>query len=70
MVTDKEKGCWVQCTSCGLIYHIKANIPIDRVYIECHCPKCDSHRALNCGDKEEDIYVYYDPTLDARQYRY
>ena len=70
MITDKGKGCWVQCTSCGEIYHIKERIPIDKVYIDCYCPKCEGRRALNCGDKEEDIYIYCDHTLDERYFQY
>lgn len=29
---------------------------------------CRGHVGLNCGDKEEDIYVYMNPNLDNRYY--
>lgn len=70
MVTSKGKGCWVQCTQCGKIYHIEASVPIDKLYVTAVCPKCDNYKAINCGDKEEDVYAYYNPCLDERFYQY
>lgn len=70
MVTGKGKGCWVQCTTCGEIYHIEDTVPIDKLYVATICPKCDNYRAINCGDKEEDVAIYYDPFLDERFYQY
>ena len=64
------QGTWVQCTQCGKIYFIKETTPIDKLYVTAICPKCDNYRAINCGDKKEDIYLYYDPYLDERYYKY
>jgi predicted RNA-binding Zn-ribbon protein involved in translation (DUF1610 family) len=70
VVTSKEKGTWIQCTQCGKIYHIKEAVPIDKLYTDAECPKCGNLKAINCGDKEEDIILYCDSYLDERFYRY
>lgn len=71
MVTgNKEKGCWIQCTQCGEVYYIEREVPIDRLYVASYCPGCGHTKGLNCGDKEEDVYTYYDPCLDGRYYTY
>lgn len=70
MVTGKGKGCWVQCTLCGKIYHIEEAVPIDKLYVAAICPKCDNYKAINCGEKEEDVVLYYDPYLDERYFEY
>lgn len=66
----REQGTWLQCTHCGHIYHIGARVPIDRLYVASACPRCDAEVGLNCGDKREDVYLYYDPALDERFYNY
>lgn len=70
MVTAGSPKNWVQCTQCGKVYLINEYVPIDKLYIDAACPRCDNTRALNCGNKKEDIVLYYDPYLDERYYRY
>ena len=66
----REEKTWVQCTSCGKIYSIKEAVPVEKLYVTAICPKCGNFKALNCGDKEEDIYIYYNPHLDRRYFEY
>ena len=68
--TTRGQGTWVQCTLCGKIHHIEDVVPIDKLYVTAICPKCDNHRAINCGYKEEDIVLYADSFLDERYFRY
>ena len=70
VITTDPRGTWVQCTLCGEIYFIKETVPIDRLYVTAMCTKCDNDRAINCGNKEEDIVLYSDPYLDERHFRY
>ena len=70
MVTVDPKGTWVQCTLCGKIYFIEERVPIDKMYIVAECQKCGNFKAINCGDKEEDIILYCDSYLDERYYEY
>lgn len=69
MVTT-EQGCWIQCQECGFVYHIKEDVPIDKLYITSACPKCDGELGLNCGDNEDDLYVYMNENFDPRFYEY
>jgi len=66
----KENVSYVQCLCCGNIYTIERNIPIDVLVVRSECPKCKHKKGLNCGDKEEDVYLYYDAVLDERYYMY
>lgn len=68
MGTVKKKGCWLQCTHCGRIYHTEENVPSDKLYVNSYCAKCGHTRALNCGEDKSEIYHYYDPVLDERYY--
>lgn len=70
MDTVKQQGVWAQCTQCGNVDFLNINVPIDMLYIDSICKKCKNNKALNCGDKQEDIYKYYNPNLDNRYYRY
>ena len=71
MVTRGKPGTWVQCTHCGEIYHIDVRVSIDKLHVECYCPKCREHtRAINCGNNKDDVYALYDPILDERYYKY
>ena len=71
MVTEsRDKGIWVQCTQCGEIYYLDEPVPIDRLYVTSICPRCGNERGQNCGDKEEDIYYYYNSDMDPRYYQY
>ena len=45
-------------------------VSIEKSIIQSVCPRCDECVGLNCGDKEEDIYIYMNPNLDERYYIY
>lgn len=62
------KKTWIQCNECGAIYQIPRSVPIDKLYVTSCCPECGYMTGLNLGDKEEDIYLYYDYTKDSRWY--
>ena len=65
----RGKECtWIQCQSCGNIYLINNKVSIERSIVKSECPECYGHVGLNCGDKEEDIYVYMNVNLDNRYY--
>lgn len=64
----KKQNTFVQCQTCGEIYQIPYEVEIDKLYIEADCPKCGHQTGLNLGDKEEDIYFYYNVNLDNRYY--
>lgn len=70
MDTRKESCSYVQCLCCGNIYTTEIEIPINVLIVKSECPKCKHRKGLNCGNKEEDVYLYYDPVLDERYYRY
>lgn len=67
--TDKEKTI-IQCLNCGHIYIIERKLPIRLSIINSECTRCGYQRGLNCGNKEEDIYYFYDPGLDERYFNY
>lgn len=67
----RTKGVWIQCQHCGHIYHIDQDVPIDKLYVACVCPKCDEYgKGLNCGSDESDIYRYMNVNVDPRYYQY
>ena len=67
----KEQGAWIQCAHCGEIYYIETPVPIDKLYVASYCPKCGEYgNGLNCGSDESEVYVYYNPLMDDRFYRY
>ena len=70
MDTIKQQGVWTQCTQCGNIDFLNISVPVDTLYITTTCKKCKNNKALNCGDKQEDIYMYYNSSLDRRYYQY
>lgn len=70
MDAARNQGVWVQCTQCGKVYFIQESVPIDKLYITSVCSRCGNQKGLNCGDNKEDVYIYYDPTLDERFYKY
>lgn len=64
---------WVQCARCGKTHrveNIEASISEDDLYTKLiFCPKCrDETKHLWCGENQEDIYIYYDVTLDSKYY--
>lgn len=61
---------YVQCQRCGGIYKIPQKLPIDASIIKAECPACGGNTALNCGEDESEIYLYYNSSLDGRFYRY
>ena len=63
-----KERTWIQCQSCGHIYQVNKKVSIEKSIIESVCPECRGHVGLNCGDKEEDIYVYMNVNLDNRYY--
>lgn len=70
MESKEHNGSFVQCQYCGNIYYTEQKILSDDLIINVVCPNCGYKRALNCGDKREDIYLYMDATLDPRYYLY
>lgn len=68
MHTEKANGTWLQCTHCGKIYFVEKKVALDKLYVASECPECGNTKGLNCGDDENDIYLYSDPYLDARYY--
>ena len=66
----RKQGCWLQCVSCGEIHFIEKAVPIDQLYVTAMCPKCGHYKAINCGDKKDDIVLYADSYLDERYYQY
>ena len=61
---------WVQCQSCGTVYKIMEKLPTEALIVKAECPACNGTTALNCGEEYDDIYLYYNPNLDNRYYRY
>ena len=70
MKSEGKQSTWVQCQSCGNIYQIADKVSIEKSIIQSECPRCGENIGLNCGDKEEDIYIYMNPNLDERYYIY
>lgn len=70
MKSEGKQSTWVQCQSCGKIYQIADKVSIEKSIIQSVCPRCDECVGLNCGDKEEDVYIYMNPNLDERYYIY
>ena len=70
MKSEGKQSTLVQCQSCGEIYQIANKISIEKSIIQSVCPMCGTCVGLNCGDKEEDIYMYMNPNVDKRYYIY
>ena len=70
MVTAGTQGCWIQCQSCGHIYYIEENVPIDKLYVTSVCPRCDGDLGLNCGSKKDDVCLFANINVDPRYYEY
>ena len=64
----KRKCCHIQCQTCGIIYTIPHNIPIEEIYIKENCPNCGVVTGLNLGSDENDVYVYMCENVDPRYY--
>lgn len=59
---------FLQCRKCGKIYSVERKFNTEDYIVENVCLRCGHDKALNLGEKEEDIYLYYDNSLDERQY--
>lgn len=70
MKSKGKQSTFVQCQSCGNIYQIADKVSIEKSIIQSVCPRCGESIGLNCGDKEEDIYLYMNINLDERYYNY
>ena len=68
---SRDRGEYLQCCHCGSIHKQQIQCNDDDLYIEAECMKCkDTVMHLRCGEQYEDIYMYYDSTLDGRFYNY
>lgn len=70
MKSKGKQSTFVQCQSCGNIYQIADKVSIEKSIIQSVCPRCGENIGLNCGDNEEDIYIYMNTNLDERYYIY
>ena len=70
MKSERKQSTFVQCQSCGEIYQTVDKVSIEKSIIQSVCPVCGECVGLNCGDKEEDIYIYINTNLDKRYYIY
>lgn len=68
MSTNGRTKTFVQCQTCGKIFQIPYEVEIDKLYITTECPLCGNATGLNLGEKEEDIYFFYNVNLDDRCY--
>ena len=64
---------WVQCSHCGNLHRVKgkdATISENDLFTEpIWCGKCrDETPHIWCGEKQEDVYMYYNANLDPRIY--
>ena len=69
-LSEKQDGTYIQCTECGAIYWIDREVPIDRLYVDAYCGKCENERGLNLGSDEDCIYELMDINIDPRYYEY
>lgn len=70
MKSELRQKTFIQCQYCGNVYLIADKISIEESIVESECPSCNGNVGLNCGDKEEDLYLYMNPNLDKRYYIY
>ena len=67
---EKQKSRY-QCMNCGHLHWIEdpPEINDDELYTETKCKKCQRiTNHLWVGDTPEDLYLYYDVTLDSKYY--
>lgn len=69
---DSDDKQFFQCLECGEVYKLKIHYNIENdLYTKMSCPHCrDETMHLWVGNKPEDKYIYYDPVLDSRYYKY
>lgn len=70
MKSKGKQSTFVQCQSCGNIYQTVDKVSIEKSIIQSVCPRCGENIGLNCGENEEDVYIYMNPNLDERYYIY
>ena len=71
MDLSRDNGLtWVQCQHCGKIYKIQQRLPASALLVKAECPTCNGTTALNCGEDEDDVYLFYNANLDNRYYQY
>ena len=68
VVGKKKDGSYIQCLNCGNIYATERKVSITISIVKSECPRCHHDKGLNLGNKKEDLYYFYDPTLDERYY--
>ena len=68
MSTGGRKITYIQCQECGQTYEIPYEVEIDKLYVIADCPNCGISKGLNLGDKKEDLYYFYNESLDPRYY--
>lgn len=66
----EKRGSWIQCTTCGEMHKSCSEYPIDEMYVNDYCPNCNSYKGLHLGNREEEIYEFYDVNLDVKYYTY
>ena len=64
----QERETWVQCQNCGHIYTVTQPIPINILMVNSECPQCEWDIGLNCGDNQDDLYLYMNANVDPRYY--
>ena len=71
MDLSRENGLtYVQCQNCGKVYKIQQRLPASTLMVKAVCPTCNGTKALNCGESEDDVYLFYNANLDNRYYQY
>lgn len=66
----EKETTWIQCQCCGNIYQVNRKIPIGVSIVRLECQKCGEYSGLNCGNNEDDLYIYMNPNVDERYYSY
>lgn len=68
MKYTEGKQTYLQCCHCGKIYTVNRKSNIEQLYINSVCPNCSHGKSINLGDDPDDIYLFYDVTLDERYF--
>ena len=60
---------YLQCNHCGCIHKAEIRCRDGDLYIRNYCPHCEEVTThLRCGERQEEIYWYYDVVNDPRYY--
>ena len=69
MSSEGKNNCtYIQCQECGEIHRIQQRVEIDKLYVITECPHCGASTGLNLGNKQEDVYYYYNANFDSRYF--